>query len=705
MRPPEPIRNQPAPDRPEVQRLQGDAGNRVVAKLLSSGGTPLPETERAFFEPRFGADFGAVRLHTDARAEEAGKSLGAKAFTAGHDIAFGRGQYATGSPEGQRLLAHELTHVVQQGSAAAAVQRQADPAAPDPLESLANDLVSAIQSPLAERTLEPPKSPKAPKTTPQLVFKQQWPAIRKWIVSQQFGGKKAPVPPKGFDGLADQTITDRLGPLSKEDRTTVANRVFDLLVPDVGSETAETYREEFDRLSPRVKAAMEPSADPIVGYVAMRDALKDTFGSIDALNAYFDALVEANFPPVATKVVGQQSLVHIDLKSALDRAATLLKTKGAGIFDAAVASISGFDTLGGKKHHRGSWSTNIRENRNRPSQIGNHSFGFAIDINADLNPNLPEFRWDLVQRLTGFDVKGPDVKGVRPGQDYDVALQSARRFKEASDRFRDMFDTEASFQKALSNEAVRAGMPVPSAELFQAVVAASQAGKSGGEGLMALKVLLLQAMKTEDARKAQGASRGGFGDSGTSIQIAAHEDPVVVSTIVASLKAKIGTRADLERLMPPIRRQLIDMMSQAPPTDKHPELAILFSRSVVADLRRVPAYIREYEMPDSIRRQLSPGVMVADTTATAALLVQLHRLFTSTRISSGALAAQKVGTSPSLAGVAAHGFMNLMPELVAALTSKEGGNLLWLGSTAGTKDWMHFELSKAPRITPEGDWP
>ena len=61
-----------------------------------------------------GVDFSQVRLHTDARAADTAKSINAKAFTVGHDIAFGAGQYAPESPEGQRLLAHELTHVAQQ---------------------------------------------------------------------------------------------------------------------------------------------------------------------------------------------------------------------------------------------------------------------------------------------------------------------------------------------------------------------------------------------------------------------------------------------------------------------------------------------------------------------------------------------------------------------------------------------------------------
>ena len=83
---------------------------------LKGGGNPLPDGTRAFFEPRFGADFSDVRLHTGLRAEETAKSINARALTVGRDIAFGRAQFAPESQEGQRLLAHELTHVVQQDS-------------------------------------------------------------------------------------------------------------------------------------------------------------------------------------------------------------------------------------------------------------------------------------------------------------------------------------------------------------------------------------------------------------------------------------------------------------------------------------------------------------------------------------------------------------------------------------------------------------
>jgi hypothetical protein len=81
---------------------------------LTSGGQPLPESSRAFFEPRFGHDFSYVRLRTDAKAAESARAINAQAYTVGHDVVFAAGQCKPGTMNGNRLLAHELTHVVQQ---------------------------------------------------------------------------------------------------------------------------------------------------------------------------------------------------------------------------------------------------------------------------------------------------------------------------------------------------------------------------------------------------------------------------------------------------------------------------------------------------------------------------------------------------------------------------------------------------------------
>jgi len=81
---------------------------------MNGGGSSLPVTTRAFFEPRFGADLSQVRVHTDSRAAATANSIQARAFTLGSNIAFGAGQFAPESREGRQLLAHELTHVMQQ---------------------------------------------------------------------------------------------------------------------------------------------------------------------------------------------------------------------------------------------------------------------------------------------------------------------------------------------------------------------------------------------------------------------------------------------------------------------------------------------------------------------------------------------------------------------------------------------------------------
>jgi hypothetical protein len=86
----------------------------IVHEVLHSPGEPLDAATRAFFEPRFGHDFGKVRIHADARANESARSVNALAYTVGPQIVFGAGQYQPNDSGGMQLLGHELTHVVQQ---------------------------------------------------------------------------------------------------------------------------------------------------------------------------------------------------------------------------------------------------------------------------------------------------------------------------------------------------------------------------------------------------------------------------------------------------------------------------------------------------------------------------------------------------------------------------------------------------------------
>jgi hypothetical protein len=98
-------------------------GVRRAVERARGGGRPVPDGVRGLMERAFGADFGAVRVHADARADALNRQLAARAFTAGSDIFFRRGDYALGTPGGREVLAHELTHVMQQRGAAAIIQR------------------------------------------------------------------------------------------------------------------------------------------------------------------------------------------------------------------------------------------------------------------------------------------------------------------------------------------------------------------------------------------------------------------------------------------------------------------------------------------------------------------------------------------------------------------------------------------------------
>jgi hypothetical protein len=116
----------------ELQRL---AGNASVSRMLtpsdeeqesqrspvldvvdSGGGSPLEADLRQEMEGRLGADFGDVRIHSDAKASESARSVQANAYTVGNDVVFRSDQWSPGSEGGKQTLAHELTHVVQQRS-------------------------------------------------------------------------------------------------------------------------------------------------------------------------------------------------------------------------------------------------------------------------------------------------------------------------------------------------------------------------------------------------------------------------------------------------------------------------------------------------------------------------------------------------------------------------------------------------------------
>jgi len=155
----------PVPDQGSVLRLQRQFGNQYVQRVLSlwrsgdggeteadisgaiererSSGRPLDSTTRGRMEQSFGAGFGGVRVHDGPRADQLSRALEARAFTTGADIFFRAGEYNPGTSAGRELMAHELTHVVQQGEGEVRMKLEVSQPG-DPAEREAEETARAV---------------------------------------------------------------------------------------------------------------------------------------------------------------------------------------------------------------------------------------------------------------------------------------------------------------------------------------------------------------------------------------------------------------------------------------------------------------------------------------------------------------------------------------------------------------------------------
>jgi hypothetical protein len=161
-----------------LQRAVGNAGvgalvegerSPVLDVVGSGGGAPLDADTRADMESRLGHDFSDVRVHTDSRAHDSAQAVNAHAYTVGSNVVFQRDKYDTSSMEGRTMLAHELTHVVQQrngpvdGSPAGGGIQVSDPSDKFEREASAN----------AERAMSAPAAPAAVSSAGPAVQRQE----------------------------------------------------------------------------------------------------------------------------------------------------------------------------------------------------------------------------------------------------------------------------------------------------------------------------------------------------------------------------------------------------------------------------------------------------------------------------------------------------------------------------------------------------
>lgn len=135
--------------------LEVDSAAEADVLRLQGGGEPLPDQVLELMEPRFGVDFGQVRVHTGPDAVRSAEGIGARAYTLGSNIVFGAGEYAPSTSAGQRLLAHELAHVVQQGAGPGIVARRET--TPADAARMTNDERAALSPATSAILPEPPE--------------------------------------------------------------------------------------------------------------------------------------------------------------------------------------------------------------------------------------------------------------------------------------------------------------------------------------------------------------------------------------------------------------------------------------------------------------------------------------------------------------------------------------------------------------------
>lgn len=186
----------------------------IVHESLSSSGQPLDANSRSFFEMRLGTDLNPVRVHTDDKANMAAQAINARAFTFGRDVVFGQGQYQPQSDDGRRLLAHELTHVVQQTKGVGPpIVRRDDRSPAEIPDAGANDISGVpLPQPPSPQPATPQSVPTSPGTSDELkgVWEEGNEILKLGIVATEEGVNLRPTPETTSAPITKLAINTRM---------------------------------------------------------------------------------------------------------------------------------------------------------------------------------------------------------------------------------------------------------------------------------------------------------------------------------------------------------------------------------------------------------------------------------------------------------------------------------------------------------------
>lgn len=203
----------------QAKEVQGapSASSDVESSINASRGkgTHMDDQTQSSMENGFGADFSGVRIHTGSEAVQMNKQLGAQAFTSGNDIYFNEGKYKPDSKEGQTLLAHELTHTIQQGASSKNVQKAPDANTPDELSKNGEANAPNPNAPTNDPFFEP--SERKPDQSPGEFTKESQQVIKNQM-SAETGQAESEVPVQAEIREGEPTQLKPENPINPEDQ-------------------------------------------------------------------------------------------------------------------------------------------------------------------------------------------------------------------------------------------------------------------------------------------------------------------------------------------------------------------------------------------------------------------------------------------------------------------------------------------------------
>ena len=462
----------------------------------------------------------------------------------------------------------------------------------------------------------------------------------------------------------------------------------------------DEWAKEFHQYEDPVRDNIEGDRNSYNGYFAVRMELLELFGSptdvpatIKAINDYFTKeLVKCEFlKDSGVKMTGPgNTLVHKNLNAALKKAEDFMKDPKRKWLDEVVTSVKPL----------GYWATNIRENRNNPARPSEHTYGFALDINADLDPNLAKFKradWDFISAMVGERViyeqgapgtetkltEGAKALRAPSASTEDKMLEAMKKIRSQSAALVATFASDSSLRARLRD-----------------IVSASPAGKGKTPAEIDALLDLARDATTGRAKDRQKDAK--------SLQTTLEADIFKQQPIASE---PVGTasklRDKLVKLLAPnlrqlgkdaeaaIRGQIVAPVDKATADARKHKIGALFTKPIVKELNAVAAADRTELARQVLRDLREPFIRKeteVDARALAGLLKRGFEVLDQTKDKTGA----KVGPGAGMPNIAVHGFSNLNEKLVVALVHPEGGNLRWLG--VHNQDMHHFELRTIPPI-------